>query len=173
MNQKIKISLMLIFVVTGIVIAVIYGTQKEVLPIGSSLPKLKYYSIKDSGYISTHGKPLMIMFFKTDCPHCEYELNTMNEKIDVLQAVDFYCVTTDKNYIENRLYERWGALSNSKNYVFASINENDSMGKIGIKVTPLLLIYNSNGKLIDKMLGETKFDRLLQSIKKADGAQHQ
>jgi thioredoxin-related protein len=173
MNKIMKILLMLIFVVSGIVIAVVFGTQKEVLPIGSSLPKLKYYSIKNSGYILPNGKPLIIMFFKPDCQHCEYELNTMNSRIDELQTGDYFCLTTDKEFIKHRLYEKWRALSKSKDFVFASINENDFNENIGIKIIPLFLIYNTNERLINKILGETKFDRLLQSIKKADGAQHQ
>lgn len=173
MNKKGKILLMIGFVTVGIIVAVVFGSQKEIMPIGSALPEIKYIASSDSGYINVKRKPLMIMYFKPDCPHCEYELGVMNKKFNELFSIDIYCITTDKDFIRNHGFEKWNNLVNMKNFVFGSVNENEYKEKFGINVTPVFYFFSKDGKLFDKIIGETKFDRLLESIKKAGGAQHQ
>ncbi len=171
MNNKIKIVLLFGFVAAGIVVAVIFGTQEEILPIGSKLPKLNLNSLNGKIEI-TNNKPLMIVFFKPDCPHCEYEFEVMNTKISSLENINIYFVTSDNKYIQDGTFRKWNNLIDKDNIIFASIDEHEFKEKIGINIAPIFLIYNSSGMLTDKILGETKFDRLLSSIKKAGGAQH-
>ncbi len=166
MNNKIKIALLLGFVAVGVVVAVIFGTQEELLPVGSKLPELNLNSLEGRLEINTDSVPLMIMFFKPDCPHCKYEFEVMNKRIDALVNINIYFVTTDKKYIQDSVFRKWNNLLKKDNIVFASIDEQEYKEKIGINVTPVFLIYNSAGVLEDKILGETKFDRILGSIKK-------
>ncbi len=173
MNKKRNIVLIFFFFIAAIVIAVIYGTEKEKLPVGSYLPGIYYSTEHSSRLLKPDGRPLVIMFFKPGCPHCEYELSTMNNRVDELRSGDFYFLTTDKDYIKNKTYEKWNNLNRDKYFVFALINDDDFKSIIGINAAPLFLIYNKHGILIDKVLGETKFDRILGSIINAGGAQHQ
>ncbi|MEW6508179.1 MAG: thioredoxin family protein [Bacteroidota bacterium] len=173
MNKKIKILLMIVFIAGVTVIAVLFGLQEEVLPVGSKLPEINLSSLNGKFEINTSNKPLMIMFFEPDCPHCEYEFEVMNKRIDQLNNINIYFVTTDKKYIQDSFFSKWNNLANKNSVVFAYIDEKEFKEKIGINITPVFLFYSSTGVLEDKILGETKFDRLLQSIKKAGGAQHQ
>lgn len=173
MNKVIKIALMIGFVVIGTVLAIAFGTQEEVLPIGSPIPKFKYVSLNDSGFISIKDKPIMIMLFKPDCPHCEYEFEAMNKRCVELDEVNIYFITTDKKYIQDSVYCKWNNLINQKNIVFASVNELEFKEKIGINVTPAFLFFNNTGTLANKIIGETKFDRLLGLIRRTDGSKHQ
>ncbi len=173
MNKNIKISLMIGFSVVGIIIAIAFGTQKEILPIGSALPQLKYVSQKESGYISINDKPLMIMYFKPDCPYCEYELEIMNKRINELKTADIYLITTDKSFLSDSLYYDYKNLINKGHVRLGFVAEEEYKDKLGIRATPTFYFFNQQGKLIDKIIGETKFDRLTESIKKAGGAQHQ
>jgi thiol-disulfide isomerase/thioredoxin len=172
MNKKTKILLMMVFVIVGIVIAVLFGLQEEVLPVGSKLPEINLSSLNGKFEINSSNKPLMIMFFKPDCHHCEYEFEVMNKRIDQLDYINIYFVTTDKKYIQDSVFSKWNNLANKNNVVFAYIDENEFKEKIGINITPVFLFYSSAGVLEDKILGETKFDRILGSVKKAGGAQH-
>jgi thioredoxin-related protein len=172
MNKKIKISLMIGFVILGTVLAITLGTQKEILPIGAALPKLKYVSLNDSGYISIKDKPLIIMFFKPDCPHCEYELELMNTRYNEIKGVDIYCITTEKKFIQDTVSSKWNNLFRMENAVFSSVNEEEYKNKLGINVTPVFYFFNREGKLTNKIIGETKFERLLESIKENDGSKH-
>ncbi len=172
MNKKIKIALLISFVILGTMLAITFGTQKELLPIGAALPKLKYMSLKDSGYISVKEKPIMIMYFKPDCPHCEYELELMNTRYNEIKDVDVYCITAEERYIQDSVHYKWNNLTNLENFVFASVNEEEYKNKFGINVTPVFFFFNRERKLTSKIIGETKFDRLLGSIRGNDGSKH-
>jgi thiol-disulfide isomerase/thioredoxin len=165
--------LLLGFIAVGVVVAVIFGTQEELLPVASKLPVLNLNSIKGRIEVNASSVPLMIMFFKPDCPHCEYEFEIMNKKINALENINIYFVTTDKKYIQDKTFRKWNKLINKDNIFFASIDEQEYKEKIGINVTPVFLIYNNAGVLVNKIFGETKFDRILGSIKNTGGAQHQ
>ena len=158
--------------IAGTTAAFLLGSYKEVLPIESALPKIKYYSMNDSGYIQIKEKPLMIMYFSPDCSHCEYELDVMNNRFAEITNADAYCITTDKMFIQNNVYKKWNNLVNSGNFVFAQVKESEYKNKYGINVTPVFYFFGRNGRLVDKIVGETKFDRILGSIKRMDGSKH-
>lgn len=173
MKKSYKILLLISIIALGIVIAVVFGTQKEIMPMGSSLPKLGYVSSKGSGFISIKNKPLMVMYFKPDCPHCEYELKTMNNRITEMNGMDIIIITTDKKYIQDAVFNRWNNLAGAENVEFGWVDQKDYDEKIGINVTPVFIFFNTNGKLINKIIGETKFDRLLEPIRRSDGSKRQ
>ena len=125
--------------ILGFITAILFGTKKEKLKVGSQMPELKYYSINDSGYIRIKNKPLMIMYFKSDCPHCEYELEIFNKMSEKFNDIDVICITTEHKFIANRSYNKWNNLATEKNFVFASVNEEEYRERFGIKITPLFL----------------------------------
>lgn len=172
MKKRITIFLLFILIVAAVIYSFFYGVQEEFLPIGSKLPSLRYYSAKDSGMVTISNKPIMIMFFKPDCPHCEYEFEAMNKRYSDLRESTYF-LTTDYVFIKDNIYKKWTNLVKKENIVFAYINEADFKKQVNIHVTPLFLFYDKTGYLIDKLFGEAKFDRILGSIKKAGGAQHQ
>jgi thioredoxin-related protein len=173
MNIKMKITILIGIVLSGTIFAILYGTQNEVLPIGSLLPHLKYISMSDSGYITIRNRPLMIIYFKPDCPHCEYELDLINKRFIEFSGFDLHFITTDNKFIRDSVYSKWNNLKRSRYVIFASINENEYRDKFGIMVTPVFYFFNSSGYLTEKIIGEIKFDRLIESIKNADDSKYQ
>ena len=172
MQGRTKIIIMTSFVIAGTAAAFLWGSKSDLLSIGSTMPKLRYISKNDSGYISIKDKPLMIMNFKPDCPHCEYELGEINKMVEEFAEINVICLTTEKKFISSRGYDQWSKLANSKNFMFASIDKDEYMEQIGIEITPLFLFYGIDGLLKAKIIGETRFDRILDSIVKTGVAQH-
>ncbi|MEW5842844.1 MAG: thioredoxin family protein [Bacteroidota bacterium] len=153
------------FVIVGIIAAVVFGSQKEIMPVGSALPEIKYITANDSGYIHVNEKPLMIMYFKPDCPHCKYELEIMNKRINELRTADIYLITTDKDLIKENHLIKWTSLLYANNVKFCWISEEEYKAQFGINVTPVFYFFDRNNKLTGKIIGETKFDRILGAIK--------
>jgi len=173
MRKKIQIVIMFGLIVLSVFIAFLWGEQEEIIPVGAQFPKIKFINLNYSGYLEVKNKPLMIMLFKPDCTHCEYEFDVLNTKYAELNGVDVYCITTDNEFIVNKSYERWDNLSKTDNVYFGSITEQEYKMKIGLDLTPVFIFVNMNGTITDKIIGETKFDRILGSINSAGGAQHQ
>jgi hypothetical protein len=75
-------------------------------------------------------------------------------------------------FILKKTYEKWDHLVNMENFVFALVNENEYKNKFGINVTPVFYFFGKDGRLDNKIIGETKFDRILGSIRRMDGSKH-
>ncbi len=173
MSKNIKILLLGAFFIGIIVLVIAFGTQKEILPIGSQLPKIMFTDFVDTNYITTKNKHVMIMFFKPACPYCEYELKIMNKGINELGSAEIYLITTKKSFFQDSVYKKQINLISAENVKFGLVAEEEYKEKFGLTATPAFYFFDHEGKLVEKIIGETKFDRLIESIKKAGGAQHQ
>jgi len=156
-----------------VVIAIIFGTQEEILPIGAKLPEIKYIWLGDTLSIKVDAKPIMIMYFSPDCSHCEYDLIEINKRVNEFVDVDVYLFTADKKFMNNKLYEKYYNMIKTRNIKFGIVNKDEYKAKFGITITPVFYFFNKHGMLIDKMTGEIKFSRLRESIQKSDDAQRQ
>jgi thioredoxin-related protein len=172
-SKKIKILLMGVFFIGMIILAVTFGIAAETLPVGSNLPYIKYTNFVDTNFITVKSKPIMIMYFKPACPYCEYELKIMNKGINGLGSADIYLITTEKSFFQDSVYKKQINLISAENVKFGLVAEDEYKEKFGITATPAFYFFDHEGKLVEKIIGETKFDRLIESIKKAGGAQHQ
>ncbi len=162
-----------VFFIGVIILAVTFGTTDEILPIGSKLPNIKYTDFVDTSLIAVKGKPIVIMYFKPDCPHCEYELKIMNKGINELGSADVYLITTAKSFFQDSVYKKQINLISAENVKFGMVAVDEYKEKFGITATPAFYFFNQQGRLVEKIIGETKFDRLLGSIRRADGSKHQ
>lgn len=173
MNKKIKILLMGAFFIGIIILVIAFGTQKEILPIGSQLPKIMFTDFAGTNYITVKNKPVMIMFFKPACPYCEYELKIMNKGINELGSADIYLITTEKSFFQDNVYKKQINLISAGNVKFGLAAEDEYKEKFGITATPAFYFFDQQGNLVEKIIGETKFDRLLGLIRRTDGSKHQ
>lgn len=167
-----KILLMGVFFIGVIILAVTFGIADETLPVGSNLPKIKYTDFVDTSLITSKGKPIMIMYFKPDCLHCEYELEAMNKSYKKLNMADIYLLTAEKKYIKNVLSKKWKSLSNSPFLKFGFVENEEYKQKLGITAAPAFYFFNSDEKLINKIVGELKFEKILEEIEKSGGSKH-
>ncbi|MBA4407589.1 hypothetical protein C0389_09965 [bacterium] len=173
MSKSIKILLMGVFFIGVIILAVTFGTTSEILPVGSNLPNIKYTDFVETNFITVKGKPIMIMYFKPDCPHCEYELKIMSKGINELVSADIYLITTAKNFFLDSVYKKQINLISAENVKFGLVAEEEYKEKFGITAVPAFYFFDHQGKLVEKIIGETKFDRLLGLIRRTDGSKHQ
>lgn len=161
-NQRIILMLGSLFIAATFVI--IFGTQKEILPVGSPLPGIKFTSPNDSGFVHSSKRPLMVVFFRPDCPHCQYELEVLNKRIDQLKNSDIYFITTDKNFLKDSLLNSQTNLINSQNVTFGCVSGSSYKQQFGIAATPAFFFFDEQGKLTGKIIGETKFEKIRSEL---------
>lgn len=167
-----KILLMGVFFIGVIILAVTFGTTSEILPVGSNLPNIKYTDFVDTSLISVKDKPIVIMYFKPNCSYCGYELEAMNKNLDDTSLADLYFITADKSYVRNKVYKKWKNLFSNSSVNFGFVESEEYKQKFGITATPAFYFFNSDGKLTNKIVGELKFEKILEGIEKSGGAQH-
>ncbi|MBE9469057.1 MAG: redoxin domain-containing protein [Bacteroidetes bacterium] len=114
------------------------------------------------------NKATLIIYFNTECEHCEYEIKQIskqNEKFQNFQIVmvSFEDADTLKmfatKYHLNKLANIY--LLEDKEIKFDSI--------FGKSPLPSSFIYNKNGKLVKKFKGEVKTEALLKYLSQQNG----
>jgi len=164
MKKKIIAILFVLLFIASIVWLIVEGSKSEVLPTGSKIPTISFLTHNGSETITETNNKTFIIFFSKDCPHCIYELKILNENIERLGATKIYLLTADKDYLENEEISSFSNLLNFKNATFGIVNKNDFEAKFGSMVLPTLYFFNTERKLIAKIKGETKFERILKEI---------
>lgn len=124
------------------------------------------------------GQPAMIIYFGTDCPHCQQLTMEMKDRMNVLKNIQIVMVTFSKTeypwmgMIKN--FERDYQLYKYKNIVMGT--EYPDYLKYGfypvqryyqVQTTPYIAIYNKQGKLTKAFSKEPKIDDLVAAVKKA------
>ncbi len=147
---------------------VIEASAPEVLPEGSLMPGIKYTDKKGTGVLMPDSiKRTMVIYFSSGCTHCKYELGEINKNIGKFASINIYLFTTEKDFFKKTEVKRWDVLYKTNNVCFGIIDKNEYENKFGSMVTPSIFIFNAQGKLEKKIIGEMKIEILLKDLKLA------
>lgn len=145
------------------------GAKEEVLPIGSKLPELEYKTREgEKEKIKQIDKPLVLVYFSSDCPHCTYELELIDKNIDSLQQADFLLITTEKGYFEKEHISNYANPEKDKSLKFGTADKKEFDLMFGINPKPTLFFFSRDGILTDKVKGEVKLKKLQELINKSE-----
>ncbi len=152
---------------------IVEGTKPETLPIGSKLPIINCLTLGGNKTISADSlNKTLVMFFSKDCPHCKYELTVLNENIEKITGTKIYIITTDKDYLQSEYIKEYKNLLENASVTIGIVNKEEYHKKFGTLITPSLYFFDKVAKLIAKIKGETKIERILKELRVSDGAQH-
>lgn len=124
------------------------------------------------------GQPAMLIYFGTDCPHCQKLTMEMKQKMNVLKNIQIVMVTFSKTeypwmgMIKN--FHRDFELAKYKNIIMGT--EYPDYLKYGfypvqryynVQTTPYVAIYNRQGKQTKAFSKEPTIEDLVAAVKKA------
>jgi len=106
------------------------------------------------------GKPIVMMYFRPDCPHCRAETKSLVGNIELLKGIHIYFIsgsTIDDIKTFNAQYHltQYSNITIGKDYEHSFLNIFDP-GSI-----PYMAIYDSNKKLVKIYKGEVSITSLL------------
>ncbi len=147
-----------------VIIITVYGLNAEAKNIDIKLDAV-YSNQKDTNLSDFIGqKPVLAVFFYPDCPPCEREskvINKVYEKYKDLIFVVGISLSRDRYDIGDFIRDM-----NIKYPVYRIDSKNQLRNVGGILATPTSIIIDKNGKILEKMLGERKFQDLSDKIEK-------
>jgi thiol-disulfide isomerase/thioredoxin len=124
------------------------------------------------------GQPAMLIYFGTDCPHCQKLTMEMTQKMNVFKNIQIIMVTFSKTE-----YPWMGMIKNFNRDYSLFKYQNITMGTeypdflkygfypvqryYGVQTTPYIAIYNKQGKLSKAFSKEPKIEDLTAAVKKA------
>ena len=165
MKRKKKVAILFIFI---LVIFVVFQIR-AILNIhdiqeGDFLIPLQ---ISGQNYIKTVSSqecPALIIFYRSSCPHCRYEIKQLNKNINKLKNLNVFLLTPRAIKNDSSFIKEFPKLENSANVFWGTIDMEKVKEKYGMIVFPIMLFFNEKGVLLKKWKGEIKFDNILKKM---------
>src|SRR2546422_10775885 len=86
--------------------------RRDPLPVGAALPPLTFQDGAGAHRLIANGQtPLLIVWFRSKCIHCQYEFGVLDRNLNLLQGVQIYLFTGEDSLPRARLAESWPALA--------------------------------------------------------------
>jgi hypothetical protein len=108
----------------------------------------------------------VIVWFHPECEYCRYQLNVINSNIGRFPSARFLFITGEREFFKKKFSMEWPYLVQSPNALFGIIDRSRFISEFGPVINPSLLFFNHRGILKEKLLGEVKFEKIVQMINK-------
>src|SRR5258706_14615620 len=84
--------------------------RPDPLPVGAALPPLTFDGGAGPHRLMANGQtPLLIVWFRSKCIHCQYEFGVLDRNVDLLPRVQIYLLSGDDFLPHTHLAEPWPA----------------------------------------------------------------
>ena len=139
--------------------------KPEALPVGSLMPDLDYqdttgtYILKNDSTQNT-----IIVLFERNCEHCQYQLNQFNEHLNKFVNTRLVLLTTEQDFFNENYLEQFEILTQAENVHWGIVNKKQFKKKFGSMVLPTIFLFNKPGKLINKIRGEVRIEKIVTTL---------
>jgi hypothetical protein len=163
-----KYTVFLIILIITIFLIYAFQAEKADRYIGTIyLSDLNFEGEMGQEIISSDStRTTVIVWFHPECEHCRYQLDEINDNIRRLQAARFLFITDERAFFAKKFNIAWPDLVQSSHAIFGIIDRSKFIDEFGPVITPSLLFFNHRGILKEKLLGEVKFEKIVQMINK-------
>ena len=110
-----------------------------------------------------HNKPVIIIYFRPDCGHCQLTAHEFQEKLNQFKDAFFVWVSYDSVAHIKSFAEEYQLL-NAKNIRVGRDTKYYVPSFFRVKFTPFIAVYNKKGKLIQTYDGGTEPDTIIQLL---------
>jgi thiol-disulfide isomerase/thioredoxin len=165
--KSLIISLLLILVVGLFVWAIQRNqTRKQVQTSRQSLPDFSFYNL-DSIQVSraslASGKPTLLIYFNSECEHCQYEATELVKNAPKLESANVVLVSSESIHKIKAFYQKYNLFKIKHLHILKTTTQNfyDYFGETSV---PSIFIYSADNQLIKHFKGETKIEAILRSL---------
>ena len=135
--------------------------EKEII----NMPHFKLSKIGEAGEINSDMlkayKRKYILFFNSECDHCQYELESIKRNIEKFTEATFLFVSGEPASVLKPFYD----LQHFKEFPFYMASDPDFAVKNAFDVHsfPTTFIYDDKNQLLKKISGEAKIELLINA----------
>jgi peroxiredoxin len=149
----------------------IYGAlQPETLPIGAPMPEMEFQTESGERILQPDSACMtLVMYFHSGCKNCRAQLRKFNENTEALENTRIILLTHENNFFEKKRTRAWPRLAQAKNITWGIASKDALLEHFAPHVTPTTYIFDQTGRLVSKISGEARLEKILNKIKKAGG----
>lgn len=119
------------------------------------LPAITLTAPDRSTFALEQGKPLVLIYFNSECDHCQREVLEIRENIGLFSSSSVVLMSSQPlNEIES--FSSGSGLQEYTNVRFGQIEPEVLGENFGTLTLPQIFVFSSEGKLITLFSGETK-----------------
>ncbi len=137
--------------------------RPDPFPVGAALPPLTFDDGSGPHRLTANGRrPLLVVWFRSSCIHCQYEFGVLDRSLPLLDGVQIYLFNGEQSPPLSRaqLAASWPALGAPGRVILASVRSSEFERAFGTRLTPAMFAFDARGRLVKKVIGETKVDRV-------------
>ncbi len=168
MNKK-SIIIFVFVLIIGVASVMVYQTATKLIHqqhTAQQLSHLPELPVQEVGTAATNGwrtnqKPTLIVFFNSECGHCQYEATAIQEKLPEFCRANLVFVSeedVDKIEAFSKAYK----LNNHPTIWWLKIAPEEVYNTFGNIGVPHVWVYDTAGVLVKEFKGETKPEALLE-----------
>lgn len=142
-------------------------------PVTSDKPNPNAVKMPDFKFTTLDGKPFtrkdlnkqkaVFFFFSSLCEHCKKTAKHLVQRADELKDVQVILFSTEKD-VSMKVFRKDNGLDKFPNYQFMHIDNKDVFKNFGAVQVPSAFIYNRHQELVQKIIGRTFFDFIIDNI---------
>jgi len=149
-----------------------HAQDKNILKLG--IPQYRILRV-DSTYTNQDAlntnKPVMIIYFGPDCPHCQHLMSEMKENMASFRDIQIVMITfthTEYPYLNMiKNFSRDYALPKYKNITMGTEYPGlKVLNYYHVTTTPFIAVYDRKGKMVKYFDKPPKVDELIATVKK-------
>ena len=110
------------------------------------------------------GKPIVVMYFRPDCPHCNEETKRVIENMQTLKGVLFYYLTSASFEDIKAFYQQY-SLEQYQNITIGKDYEHTFFEAFKPHSIPYMAIYDGKKNLVKVYHGEVGINSLLAAVR--------
>lgn len=161
--------LFLFLTLVGLITYIAFQPQK--LPIGSPMPEIDYLAESTIKRLQPDtARMTMIVYFHSDCEHCQYQLQTFHDNLSAFQNTQIILLTCEEDFFAKGRMKNWPNLTKMSNITWGIVSSQQLTKNFGARITPTIYIFNRTGTLSSTIKGEAKLEKILMELRKNSGS---
>ena len=159
-------KLKIFFVIVGLIFVLAASSYMLVLTSNKvqhiEASKKVYKSLDNIIPLKQSFKKAILVYFNSECHHCQWEIETFNAEIEKLNSTQLFFISQEDECQAIDFLNSHEKIAIS-NYIFYKISSDKVLPTFGSEVVPQILIYNNN-RLKKKYNGETKISAIVKYL---------
>jgi peroxiredoxin len=130
------------------------SSPEELSARASQLPALDLTSIDGSIFRLQGGRPVVLMYFNSQCDHCQAQLNAMREQMNLFSSATIVFMSSQSLDELSRIAAIFDFIV-FQNVHFVQSKPEQLSEKFGVMSLPQIFVYSAEGNLKKVFSGET------------------
>lgn len=129
------------------------------------MPALRYTSTAGAQPLrpAPSGRTVVVLY-NSSCGHCRYELGMLDRNAERIRGANLVIVTTEDSVARGAVRRDWPRLAALPGVAWGTVDRSEFLRGYGTLATPAFFVFEPDGTLRARIVGETRLENLLRQI---------